>query len=409
MKSKFLSLCLSVVMAVGIWLYVITVVSPESQDTFRNIPVQMESVALLEERGLVITGISNADVSLQLFGKRTDLIQLNSGNIRVYADVSKIYEAGVHEIAYSVAFPGSIPSGAVEIQSRSPDSIRVTVEKKVSKKVDVEVVYEGAVPSGYLTDEANIQLSTKSINISGPRSYLDAVASARVVVDLTNRTETISDTYPFVLVDSSGNTVDDSAISADISTVHLNLQIRQLKQVPLTFDVIYGGGATKENTTVVANMTSVQISGHKNVLQDITAIHLGVIDLSQVVQSRVIVLPIEIPTGVRNETGTDEVSITVTFTGLETKTLFADNIVPVNLPEGMVAVFVEKKLSVTIRGTKEELDAVSEDDVTVVVDFGSTREGTSTMTAKIVIETGGASNVGAIGNYTLIADMHRGE
>lgn len=46
MKSKFLYLCLSIIMAFGIWLYVITVVSPESQDMFRGIPVQMQNTSL---------------------------------------------------------------------------------------------------------------------------------------------------------------------------------------------------------------------------------------------------------------------------------------------------------------------------------------------------------------------------
>ncbi len=409
MKSKILSLCLSVVMAVGIWLYVITVVSPESQDMFRDIPVQLQGVALLEERGFVITNIDNGAVSLQLSGKRTDLIQLNSNNIRVYADVSNIYEPGVHDIAYSVAFPGSISSTAIEIQSRSPDTIRITVEKKVSKKVDVEVVYKGAVPEGYLTDEANIQLSTKAITVSGPRSVIDSVAGAKVVLDLTGRTETISGPYPFALVDADGNTVESDVVTADVSSIHVNLQIRMIKEVPLTFDVVYGGGATKENTTVVANLTSIQISGHKNVLDEITNIHIGTIDLAHIIQSDVITLPIEIPSGAKNETGTQEVSVSVTFTGLETRTISTSNIVAVNVPDGMVAVFVDKMLSVTIRGTSAELSEIDKNDITIVVDFGSTREGISTMPAKVIIAGGNGSNVGAIGNYTLIANMQRSE
>ena len=133
MKSKILTFCLSVLLAIGIWIYVITVVSPESTETFQNVPVQMQNVALLEERGFVITDISNTNISLQLFGKRTDLVQINSSNIRVIADVSSISEPGVHEIYYTVSFPGSVASGAIETQTRFPDTIRVTVEKKISK------------------------------------------------------------------------------------------------------------------------------------------------------------------------------------------------------------------------------------------------------------------------------------
>lgn len=405
MKSKLLTLCLSLVLSVGIWLYVITVVSPESQETFEGVPVQMQSLAVLEDRGLVVTDIDYTSVSLQLGGSRTDLLQLNSSNIRVYADVSTIYEPGVHYIGYTVSFPGSIPNGAIEIQSRSPDTIRVTVEKKASKRLDVTIDYKGAVPNGYITDEANIQLSTKSVIISGPQTLLESVQTARITIDLTNRTETVSGVYPYVLLDREGNVVSDEQITSDVFSIHVNLQIRKLKQVPVKYHVNYGGGATIYNTTVVANLDSIEISGHKNLIEDISVIDVGIINLWEYPDSRTVTLPIALPSGVRNESGTPEISITITFTGLVTKTLSCSNIVPVNLPEGMSAKFVERRLTVTIRGTQEEVNAVSADDITITVDLSTMREGHSTMPAEIVINSDIASNVGAVGTYTLTANM----
>lgn len=409
MKSKFLSICLSLLMSVGLWLYVTNVVSPESSETFRNIPVELQSVALLEERGLVITSISHPEIDLQLSGNRTDLMQLHSGNIRVYADVSKIYEPGEHEISYTQVFPGTVPDSAIEVQSRSPDRIRVTVERKASKKLNVEVEYRGAVPQGYLTDEANIQLSAKTVHISGPQSLVDAAVSAKIIIDLTNCTETISQYYQYSLVDASGNLITSEGIRSDIAFIHVSLQIRQLKEVPITFDVIYGSGATPFNTKIQASMESIQVSGHKNILKDISSVYLGEIVLAEKADSGNIVLPVELPAGVRNETNDQEVVVTVTFTGLEKKTLWVTNIKAVNVPEGMVATFVDKKLQVKLRGTKEELAEIDASKVTVLVDFGSTREGTSSMPAKIVVDAGDQSNVGAIGTYTLIADMSRAE
>lgn len=404
MKSKLLSLCLSIVMAIGIWLYVITVVSPESQDTFRGIPVQMQSVALLEERGLIITDISHSEVSLQLSGNRTDLIKVDSGNIRVYADVSQIYEAGVHKITYSAAFNGSGSNGGLEIQSRSPDTIEVTVEKKVSKKLDVSVDYQGAVPEGYLTDEANIQLSTSAVVVSGPQSVVNSIAGAKISIDLSNRTETISATYPFVLVDSSGNAVTDSAITSDVNIIHVGLKISQFKQVPVKFDVLYTGGATRQNTSVVPSVESVQIVGHRNLLADINEINLGTIDLSQYPADTTRRFPIDLPEGV---SGIDYVDVAIRFTGLTTKTLQVSNFVAVNVPSGMHVTFQQKPLNITIRGTQAEIDAITASNITVEVDFSTTREGASTMPVKIVIRTDKQTNAGAVKSYTVEANMQR--
>ncbi|MBE6942767.1 MAG: hypothetical protein E7453_00705 [Ruminococcaceae bacterium] len=407
MKSKILTFCLCLLLAIGIWIYVITVVSPESQDTFQNIPVQMQNIALLEERGFVITDISNTNISLTLSGKRTDLIQINSSNIRVIADVSNINEPGVHEIYYTVSFPGSIASGAIETQSRSPDTIRVTVEKKVSKRLDVMVEYTGAVPSGFMTDEASIQLSTKTVMVSGSQAALDKVTGAKVSVDLTNRTESISETCPVMLLGADGSEITDESVVADVSNVHVLLPIRMLKQVGITYDLIYGGGANTLNTTITSSADSILVAGHKNVLEDISDIKLGTIDLTQHKESVELTIPITLPEGVRNESDIHEVTLTITFNGLETKTLSVSNFKAVNVPEGMRAVFMESRLHVTIRGTKEDLALISASNIYVEVDFSATREGISRMPAKIIIVTNQITRAGAIGSYTLMADMQR--
>ena len=53
MKSKLWMAILSLVVAFGLWLYVITVVSPESEENYYDIPVTYQN-DILEERGLMI-------------------------------------------------------------------------------------------------------------------------------------------------------------------------------------------------------------------------------------------------------------------------------------------------------------------------------------------------------------------
>ena len=83
--------------------------------------------------------------------------------------------------------------------------------------------------------------------------------------------------------------------------------------------------------------------------------------------------------------------------------------VPVNVPAGMNVVFQQEPLNITIRGTQAELAQITEDDVSVEVDFGTTREGASTMPVKVVINTDAASNAGAIKSYTVKANMQRAQ
>ena len=67
MKSKVWSLLLSVALAVGLWTYVITTVSPNSKTTVHDIPVVFEGETwLLENRNLMITDGLDTTVDLEV-------------------------------------------------------------------------------------------------------------------------------------------------------------------------------------------------------------------------------------------------------------------------------------------------------------------------------------------------------
>ena len=74
MKSKAWSLLLSVVLATGLWMYVITTVSPNSKTTVQDIPVVFEGESwLLENRNLMITDGMETTVDLDVSGNRSDI------------------------------------------------------------------------------------------------------------------------------------------------------------------------------------------------------------------------------------------------------------------------------------------------------------------------------------------------
>ena len=80
-KNKIYSMILSIVVAFGLWLYVVTNVSQEDDVTFYNIPVVMEGENVLTEQNMMITRRSAQTVSVNLSGKRSDLNKINNGNL----------------------------------------------------------------------------------------------------------------------------------------------------------------------------------------------------------------------------------------------------------------------------------------------------------------------------------------
>ena len=65
MKSKIPALLLSLAVALGLWLYVVTNVSPESEQSYTGIPVVFENENSLLDRGLML--VSGEDATSPLW------------------------------------------------------------------------------------------------------------------------------------------------------------------------------------------------------------------------------------------------------------------------------------------------------------------------------------------------------
>ena len=131
---KIVYALLSVVVAFGLWVYVITTVNPGYEETFYDIPVALANESALYDRGLMLDTEKIPTVTLKLSGNRSDIIKLNKSNITLVADLSRIYESGRQKVAYSISFPGDIPSNSIEILSKSVVEITLDIAKRNTYK-----------------------------------------------------------------------------------------------------------------------------------------------------------------------------------------------------------------------------------------------------------------------------------
>lgn len=408
MRNKIISGLLSIAIAFGLWLYVITYVSSASESTFYNIPVVFEGEALLNDRGLMLSDKEDTTITLVLSGSRSDLAKVNSSNITVKASLTGIYEPGENiPLTYSISYPGDVPSNAFVEESKNPETVRVSVEKLVSnKEIPVMVKYNGtAVPEGFMCDKENAQLDHNVILISGPGSVADQISQAIIEVDLTEQRESISQSYRYTLCDGEGNPVDAENITVNTEEVHLDLKIRRVKEVALKVNVVYGGGVAENNVAVTLDNDTIRLSGGEAVLDALgDEILLGSINLADLDKSQEVPMPINLPEGVTNETGITEVTVTVRFIGVSTREMSVANIEILNVPEGMEVDLITKKLTVIVRGPTGMLSNLTEEDIFATVDFADAEEGSSTFKAKIAF-TDAFDKMGAVGTYSVSATV----
>ena len=391
MKNKIWSLLLSLALATSLWLYVITTVSPGSTATIDNVPVVFEGETwLLENRNLMITEGLDTTVDLVVSGNRSDLNKLNPTNVILKVDLTKIYEAGTANLSYTPGYPSDVPSGAITVEKRDPVAIRLTVEKRLTKEIPVNVVFTGAVPENFIADTENVVLDYPVINIKGPASVVEKIAQARIDIDLQERTESLSENYRYTLCDEEGNPMDVAKITTDVAEVHLDVKIQRYQEVPLKLNVVYGGGATEGYTRYEIKPGSIRVSGSEAVLSDLTELVLGTINFAERTENEQLTFPINLPEGVTNLTGITEAIAEIRFVGLSIKEFTTENIKVINVPEELDYELMSEVVKVTLRGPTAKINKIKPEDIEVTVDLSG-------------------KEIGAVGTHTVSVTLSEAE
>ena len=406
MKNKITSFLLALIIAFGLWVFVITTVSPGSMETFYNIPVVREGESVLQERGLMITQVSSSTVNLTLSGTRKDLAKVNSSNITLKVDLSKIYGPGTHSLRYTPSYPGDVASNAFVEESRHPENIVFVVEERLTKEVPVEVQWVGKTPEGFMTDKENKLLDYPYVTVIGPASVADRIEKAVIEVDLSEQRESISQSYRYTLCDGQGEPVDAELITTNVEEVRLEVKIQRFKDITLAYNLVEGGGARTHNVKISLGVDAIRVSGSEAALEDLgDKLIVGTINLGDIPQDTTQSYPIVLPEGVTNLSGVTSVEVEIKFEGLNNKQILLRDFETINVPEGMEVQFTTKALEIVVRGPTSSMLKLDADDVVATVDFTGAELG-STETYRVTISFKDSyKDVGAVGSYQVVATL----
>lgn len=404
-KSKLYSFLLSLTVAFGLWLYVVNNVSMEDENTFYNIPVVTSGETVLSERNLMVTNMSAKNVSVTLYGTREDLNRVDNSNITVKVDLSSIEDPGEDiPLNYSISYPADV-GNVFTVESRNPEKIYVDVDYRRTFEIPVQIKWTGTRSEDYIYDTENYVLDYSTITISGPAAVADQIDHAEIEIDLTERVESISESFRYTLCDVDNNPVNAAQITTNAEEVHLEMQIQRIKEMDLVVDVVYGGGATEENTAIKITPETIRVSGGEAVLAELgDTFTVCTLNLAEIEKSTNAHYTITLPEGVTNQTGTSEVVVSVQFSDLKTREFVVDNFEMINVPEGMEAEIINANLTIKVRGPEEEIVKLNERNITAVVDFTNAEAGTATYKASIQFSEK-FPNVGALKTNSVSATV----
>ena len=378
-ESKAFNIIVSILVAVGLWVYVTTISSEEGTVRIANVPVTVVGEDVLNGKGLMIDSSTDLTIDVELTGARTALANIASnptGFLSARVDVSDIGAAGTYTLSCRITLDTSAITTGVRLTGGTTADMEINVTEMMTKTVDVRGNFEGTVAEGYRTNSMEIQPGT--IRIQGPQSVVDRIAYAQVTVDGDELTRTFSGELPVEWMTADGETVRSSEITASDDTVSVVLPVVKTLEVPLTVNFTYGGGVTEENFDryvadyVTIEPQTIQVSGEEEDIASLEgrSIVLDTIDLSTVVRDQQkFTFPIELTAELSNDSGIHEATVTVSVRGLATKTVETSNIEIINVPSGFTADAITQSIQVRLPGPQEALDSVEGYQVRVVIDL----------------------------------------
>jgi len=328
----------------------------------------------LDERGLMIVS-ETPTVTLHLKGNRSDLNELNASNITILVDLAAIQTPGTQMLRPTISFPANLPSNAFETLSQTPNLLQLKVENKVKKSVPIQLDYMGtSVPEGFIADKETPMMDVTMVEISGPESTVEQITTAMIQVDLTDQTKSVVGAYSYVLCNELGEPVDAAMVTTNVEEVNLTVNVQRVKELPLVVNVVDGGGATKDTCKIELQRetSTIWVSGSENKLRDLTEIELGTINLAEFRdETNTLTFDLVLPEGVKNMTGETQVTVIVTFPdlGIKKMTINKSQFQATGVPENAEAVWISEMVDVELRGPKELIKNITEDDVIITVDF----------------------------------------
>lgn len=171
----------SLLLAVGLWYYA---VGEEEVGVTRRVPLEIK----VQNPQISIMKVSTNVVQITLAAPRSLLSALASEKIHaVHVIKPDVKTAGDYTFRLE---PGEIklPSSQIRVLKIEPETVRVTLDEVITKKIKVNPQFLGEPAFGYKVTKEEIQLDPNAVLVEGPKGQLEKLEEADTEpIDLVGR------------------------------------------------------------------------------------------------------------------------------------------------------------------------------------------------------------------------------
>ena len=356
LKNDRINMILALLIAIGLWVYVVGVENPEKDIQIKDVPITFINEETLEENGLTMLSVSDSFVDVQVTGVRSDLKNVDKSDIKITADLEG-YNEGEH---------------VVRLQIGKINNVEITTKQKITIVVDELIAAEKPVQvtiTGEMNDDQEpyiVQTSPQKVMVSGAKTLVDSVVKVNAPLDVNKvANELKAFTVPLYPVDGAGETVDKVTLdmsSASVSAVNLNK-----KTVRLNVPVLGQDGQHLERIVTVPK--TITIKGMDVDLDSVSSISAEVINVTDIYEDTSIPIVPILPDGIEVASNSQKLEVQVSVKGMETKTFeySKDAVVIEGIEEDMTVTVEDVNIHLTAIGKTAVTDHLTAEDFLFVV------------------------------------------
>ncbi|MEA3376412.1 MAG: CdaR family protein [Chloroflexota bacterium] len=368
---------MALILAVLAWFVAVEQANPTVQRRYaQSVPVQ---VAGLPE-DLVVVGTFEERVHVTVRTTQSVWDSLRVEDFAAVADVSGL-GAGTHEVQVEVDL-GKEPSRIIEVE---PQVVTIELDAKASEVVRVRIDTEGRPAVGYVVRTQTVE--PREVTVTGPRSYVTQVVDVYGSLSIQGAEADVEEALTVQPRDEQGNSVPHVALTPERVDVRLPIEPSGYHATLAVRAVLTGEVASGYRITDIAiNPPTVTVFGNPD---DLEALEQGFIETKPVVvegaDEDVVVRPgLSTPASVSLVPG-EQVEVHVFIDAIQSSLTITSTPEIQGLEPGYTATVSPDTVQVILSGPLPKLEALTSNDVRVILDLFELQVGTHQIEPEVVV------------------------
>ena len=399
-RGKLVAWILCLVAAFVMWIYVMAVESPEHEQIFSHLPVELTGTEVLADNELAVYSGYGTMIDVTLSGKKSVVSRLSERDIVVTADLKNITEGGRYNCKVTV----DVPAGC-KLAGMSQNTISVYVDQAMTVTVDLTERRENTnLPEGCYT--GTVEFPVDKITVTGPRNVLVRVAGALVTLDLADVTRTSTLNAPVTLVNSKGEEMQSPYIDYSPTTVSVTVPVYKSVTVPVRVGFRYGY-LNSENTEITVTPATVEATGDPDVIDRGSPLDSVILDEKTEFENGRLTKTVNLNAAEGVTLSATQAEITAVIDpSIKTREFLipGSNIFDTGAKEGVNYTWDRTAVPVVLMGPVDVLAKIEVDDISLVFDmspYNDSNTGTIRVRAEVGVDSLWRDEVFPIGVYEI--------